>query len=193
MRTAFLILRCTVCALLTAVFCVDDRASVLASRTGEGPAPESPRVRLVAGGESHLPASQCRKMIVGPGVNQPDPFPGYRGFVGWESPVRLRDRSMLLTFNAGYWHILPPRSRYCRTALWCATTAAPTDHGFLIDDTYGYSRSCLMPDGSVYIAYIESGGHRTPDARNNSIWSIKLKVRPDHSGIEPLPVLNSEQ
>ena len=45
-----------------------------------------------------------------------------------------------------------------------------------------------MPDGSVYIAYIETGGHRTPDARNNAIWSIKLRVRSDHSGIELLPL-----
>jgi len=26
-------------------------------------------------------------MLVGPGVNQPDPFPGYYVFVGWESPT----------------------------------------------------------------------------------------------------------
>ena len=47
-------------------------------------------------------------MIVGPGVNQPDPFPGYRGFVGWTCPVRLRNGTMYLTFNAGYWHASYP-------------------------------------------------------------------------------------
>ena len=67
-----------------------------------------PQVTVVEGGESHLPAKVCRKMIVGPGVNQPDPFPGYEGFVGWESPVRLSDGTMLVSFNAGYWHASRP-------------------------------------------------------------------------------------
>ena len=439
MRAALLILRFTVCALLTALFCVDDWGSGLAPRSGQRSVLESPQVRVVADGESHLPADRCRKMIVGPGVNQPDPFPGYRGFVGWESPVRLRDGSMLVTFNAGYWHISWPtplplswidrlRHRYSfvvdfeapmggrvmmsrssdegvtwskprtlvdtpyddrhpaitelsdgtllcsfwtspnqrldsievdpskskrtavvrsfdggqtweqqlrrlppvfvrdatdgpvmempdgsilltsygkdkdlinndwewgrwvigvfrstdRGASWrllskivtdrdqieesmvrlqdgrlvmitrpegaiswsedegrtwtqpvtfgfrmfaptlqvladgtlvchygCSnakglraifsrdggsTWIAPArDHGFLIDDTYGYSRSCLLPDGSVYIAYIETGGHRTPDARKNAIWSIKLRIRPDHSGIELLPLSEKQK
>ena len=43
-------------------------------------------------------------MIVGPGVNQPDPFPGYTGMVGWSCPVRLRNGTMFVTFSAGYWH-----------------------------------------------------------------------------------------
>ena len=70
--------------------------------------PEPPKFKVVEGGESHLPAGKCRKMIVGPGVNQPDPFPGYAGFVGWESPARLRNGTMLVAFNAGYWHASLP-------------------------------------------------------------------------------------
>jgi hypothetical protein len=66
--------------------------------------------------------------------------------------------------------------------------AAGKDRGFLIDRTYGYSRSCLMPDGSAYLAYIGTGGHRRKDAENNMIWSIRLQVRDDHSGIELLAV-----
>jgi photosystem II stability/assembly factor-like uncharacterized protein len=390
-----------------------------------------PQVTVVEGGESHLPAKLCRKMIIGPGVNQPDPFPGYEGFVGWESPVRLRDGTMLVSFNAGYWHASRPtplkqsymdqyQSKYgpvfdvdaprggqamisrstdngvtwskpatmldtpyddrhpaitqlsdgtlvcslftaasekgdCeqldpskgpRTAVvrsrdggqtwesdphrlplvflqeatdgpplelpdksvlltsygrdkeldrwvigvfrstdqgahWELLSKVVADHslteasmvrlqdgrlvmitrpegalswstddgrswtppvsfgfkmfaptlqvladgtllcihgcyhgdlgggglraifscdggatwvaphkryGFAVDDTYGYSRSCLMPDGAAYLAYIGTGGHRFEDARNNSIWSIKLRVRPDHSGIELVPV-----
>ena len=71
MRAALLILRFTVCALLTALFCVDDWVSGLAPRSGQRPALESPQVRVVADGESHLPADRCRKMIVGPGGNLP--------------------------------------------------------------------------------------------------------------------------
>ena len=50
-----------------------------------------------------------------------------------------------------------------------------------------------MPDGSVHIAYIETGGHRTSDVRNNAIWLIKLRVRSDHSGIELLPVAGRQK
>ena len=50
----------------------------------------------------------CRRMLVGPGVNEPLPFPGYTGFVGWESVIRLRNGTWLLGFSAGYWHASPP-------------------------------------------------------------------------------------
>ena len=67
-----------------------------------------PLVRVVEGGESKVPPEDCRATLVGPGVNQPDPFAGYGGFVGWESPVRLRNGDWLVGFNAGYWHASPP-------------------------------------------------------------------------------------
>jgi photosystem II stability/assembly factor-like uncharacterized protein len=66
------------------------------------------RVRVVENGESELTPEECRGIIVGPGVNQPDPFPGYGGFVGWETPARLRDGTWLVAFSAGYWHGSPP-------------------------------------------------------------------------------------
>lgn len=37
-------------------------------------------------------------------MNQPEAFPRYAGFVGWESPVRLKNGDWLVGFNAGYWH-----------------------------------------------------------------------------------------
>ena len=67
-----------------------------------------PMVQLVAGGESPMRAEDCRATLVGPGVNQPDPFPGYGGFVGWESPIRLKNGDWLVGFNAGYWHASAP-------------------------------------------------------------------------------------
>ena len=71
-----------------------------------GPSP--PVVKVVANGESSIKPDLCRGIIVGPGINQPDPFPGYRGFVGWESPIRLTSGEWLVGFNAGYWHASPP-------------------------------------------------------------------------------------
>jgi hypothetical protein len=61
-------------------------------------------VTVVENGESKTRPEDCRGIIVGPGINQPDPFPGYAGFVGWESPIRLRNDTWLVGFNAGYWH-----------------------------------------------------------------------------------------
>jgi hypothetical protein len=67
-----------------------------------------PRVEVVANGESKTKPGECRAILVGPGVNQPDPFPGYGGFIGWESPVRLKNGTWMVGFNAGYWHASPP-------------------------------------------------------------------------------------
>jgi photosystem II stability/assembly factor-like uncharacterized protein len=69
---------------------------------------QRPVVKVVQKGESSAKPDDCRGIIVGPGLNQPDPFPGYRGFVGWESPIRLSTGEWLVGFNAGYWHASPP-------------------------------------------------------------------------------------
>ena len=58
-------------------------------------------VKAVTGGESASTPDSCRGTVVGKGVNEPDPFPGYGGFVGWESPVRLHDGTWIVGFNAG--------------------------------------------------------------------------------------------
>lgn len=67
-----------------------------------------PTVTVLTHGESKLKPEDCRGVLIGPGVNQPDPFPGYGGFVGWESPIRLKNGTWLVGFNAGFWHASPP-------------------------------------------------------------------------------------
>ncbi len=78
-------------------------APPLTSSVPQMPAPPV-QVKVVENGESKTPPEACRGIIVGPGVNQPDPFPGYAGFVGWDSPIRLKNGDWLVGFNAGYWH-----------------------------------------------------------------------------------------
>jgi photosystem II stability/assembly factor-like uncharacterized protein len=67
-----------------------------------------PVVKVVNGGNSQTRPENCRTTIVGPGINQPDPYPGYGGFVGWVSPIRLRNGDWLLGFSTGYWHASAP-------------------------------------------------------------------------------------
>jgi len=72
----------------------------------------APAVKVVQGGDPAQDYRQCRRMLVGPGVNQPDPYPGYRGFVGWQSPIVLEDGTMLVGFSSGYWHASPPTAYF---------------------------------------------------------------------------------
>lgn len=75
---------------------------------GEQKEVSKPQIKVVENGESKARPEECRGIIVGPGVNQPDPFAGYGGFVGWESPIRLENGVWMIGFNAGYWHASPP-------------------------------------------------------------------------------------
>ena len=105
MKTTVLLVASTWCA-----------AAVLLAQDARHP--NAPAVKVVQGGDSAQDFRQCRRMLVGPGVNQPDPYPGYRGFVGWQSPILLQDRTMLVGFSSGYWHASPP------TAYFAANPAA---------------------------------------------------------------------
>ena len=69
---------------------------------------KKPIVKVVQGGEPTQDYATCRRMLVGPDVNQPDPHPGYYGFVGWQSPIVLQDGTWLVGFSTGYWHASPP-------------------------------------------------------------------------------------
>ena len=64
------------------------------------------------------------------------------------------------------------------------------DHGFLVDNSYGYGKAMELPDGSLFITHLNSGGHRTQDAQSNSIRGIRLRIRPDHPGVDLLPAPN---
>jgi photosystem II stability/assembly factor-like uncharacterized protein len=71
------------------------------------------------------------------------------------------------------------------------TWIAPAlDHGFLVDSSYGYGKAMELPDGSLFVAYIATGGHGAEDAKNNGIRSIRFRVRDDHAGIDLLPAPN---
>ena len=93
----------TIVLLAASTWCA---ASVLLAQDARHP--NAPAVKVVQGGDPAQDYRQCRRMLVGPGVNQPDPYPGYRGFVGWQSPILLQNGTMLVGFSSGYWHASPP-------------------------------------------------------------------------------------
>jgi hypothetical protein len=67
-------------------------------------------------------------------------------------------------------------------------TAPARNHGFVVDGSvYGYGRGIELPDGSILAVYIHTGGHATKDARTEALWSVRLRVRPDRSGLDLLP------
>jgi len=65
-------------------------------------------VKVIEGGEAAGRAADLRRVVVGLGVNEPDPFPGFGGSVAWAGVARLKSGTMLVAFNAGYWHVSPP-------------------------------------------------------------------------------------
>src|SRR4029079_7859932 len=65
-------------------------------------------VKVVPLNESGNDFRKCRQMLVAPGVTQPEAYPCYADIVSWQSPIVLRDGTMLVGFSSGYWHASPP-------------------------------------------------------------------------------------
>jgi hypothetical protein len=65
---------------------------------------------------------------------------------------------------------------------------AGPDYGFAIDPSvYGYSRGVELPDGSLYLVFQATGGHKTEDARSMAIYAMRLRVQRGGRGVKPLP------
>jgi photosystem II stability/assembly factor-like uncharacterized protein len=71
------------------------------------------------------------------------------------------------------------------------TWIAPAkDHGFLVDRCYGYGKAMELADGSLFVTYQDTGGHATQDAKSMSLRCLRVRIRPDHAGVELLPAPN---
>ena len=72
-----------------------------------------------------------------------------------------------------------------------ASWIAPArDHGFLIDHCYGYGKAMELADGTLFVTYQATGGHSSADARTMSLRCLRVRIRPDKSGIDLLPAPN---
>ena len=80
-----------------------------------------PTVRFETAGSEPPPERflTCRRMIVGPWVNQPEYYEGYNGFVGWAGITRLKSGRWLMTFTSGYWHGSTPWTQEIRSDPVC--------------------------------------------------------------------------
>lgn len=69
------------------------------------------------------------------------------------------------------------------------TWIAPAkDYGFLVDNCYGYAKAFELPDGTLLVADQGTGGHTSADAKSMSLRLLRVRIRPDHSGIDLLSV-----
>jgi photosystem II stability/assembly factor-like uncharacterized protein len=65
-------------------------------------------------------------------------------------------------------------------------------HGYAVDPSvYGYCHPMVLPDGTVYVVYLHTGGHPAHDARTEAIWGLRVGVNDDADGIEILPAPGS--
>lgn len=73
------------------------------------------------------------------------------------------------------------------------TWHGPGDHyGYSVDPSvYGYSHPMLLPDGTVYVVYIHTGGHSAADARTEAIWALRMRIHEEADGIDILPAPGS--
>ncbi len=121
------------------------------------------------------------------------------GGVTWSEPVstgvEVFDPHLLMLPNGvlacfhGSYHKEPGALRVILSPDGGQTWNGPHDKcGYSIDPTvYGYSQPIVLPDGTVLLVYIHTGGHTPGDARTEAIWAIRVKVNDAADGIEILP------
>jgi len=56
---------------------------------------------------------------------------------------------------------------------------------------YGYCHPMLLPDGTVYVVYLHTGGHKPEHARTEALWGLRVKIHDDAGGIDILPAPGS--
>ena len=75
------------------------------------------------------------------------------------------------------------------------TWRGPGDHyGYSVDSSvYGYSHPMLLPDGTVFLVYLHTGGHVGADPRTEALWGLRVGVHETADGIDILPAPGSPE
>ena len=64
--------------------------------------------------------------------------------------------------------------------------------GYSVDPSvYGYCHPMVLPDGTIYVTYLHTGGHLPADARTEALWGLRVRVHDDAGGIDILPAPGS--
>ena len=107
----------------------------------------------------------------------------------------MMPNGVLACFHGSYSDKAPGNLRVILSPDLGRTWNGPMDHcGYTIDPSvYGYCHPMVLSDGSVYLAYIHTGGHSAADARTEAIWAIRVKVSDTADGIEILPAPGSPE
>ena len=64
--------------------------------------------------------------------------------------------------------------------------------GYSVDPSvYGYCHPMVLPDGTIYVTYLHTGGHIPADARTEALWGLRVRVHDDAGGIDILPAPGS--
>ena len=67
-------------------------------------------------------------------------------------------------------------------------------YGYPVDPSvYGYCHPMLLPDGTAYLVYLHTGGHRAGDARTEALWGLRVGVNDAADGVEILPAPGSPE
>jgi len=67
-------------------------------------------------------------------------------------------------------------------------------YGYGVDlSVYGYCHAMLLPDGTAYLVYLHTGGHRAADARTEALWALRVKVHDEADGVDILPAPGSPE
>ena len=65
-------------------------------------------------------------------------------------------------------------------------------YGYSVDPSvYGYCHATLLPDGTAYVVYLHTGGHRPEHARTEALWGLRVRIHDDAGGIDTLPAPGS--
>jgi len=65
-------------------------------------------------------------------------------------------------------------------------------YGYSIDPSvYGYSHPMLLPDGTIFLTYLHTGGHGPADARTEALWGLRVRIHDDAGGIDIFPATGS--
>jgi hypothetical protein len=71
---------------------------------------------------------------------------------------------------------------------WCGPgEKSGKPYGYSVDPSvYGYCHPMLLPDGTVYVVYLHTGGHRPDHARTEALWGLRVRIHDGAGGIDIL-------